>query len=215
MPCKTDVMTISPNYPAYAAKMRALVAKGVDLEVDARFVDMLLGRRARVLDVGCGIGTAVGALRQRGHEAFGVDPSRDVLEVAADLFDSSWYRHRSADGLSPDALQADGLPLNYDCLLLAGNVPAFLKPEQLLAVFQAAAVLLTPGGLLVLGTTTSTRGGPVDQDRVAAGAGLTLRHRFANWHLKPFEDDPWAVSIFAVPGQPASPDGPDGILVLR
>ncbi len=49
--------------------MRNLTTGGTDLEVDVRFMDMLSPRGARILDIGCGIGSAVKGLRRRGHEA--------------------------------------------------------------------------------------------------------------------------------------------------
>lgn len=207
-------MSISSNYASYAVKMRGMVAAGVDLEVDARFIDMLVGRRARVLDIGCGIGSAVNALRQRGHDAYGVDPSRSVLDVANDLFDPSWYRQLSADQISETSLREQGLPAEYDCVLMAGNVPAFLPPSTLQTTFELTAALLTPAGFLVTGTSTGSPGGPQDQDTAAQTANLTLRHRFSNWHLAPFNDRPWCVSVYTSPGLRAAVDGPDGIFIL-
>lgn len=59
---------------AYADKMLTLAEDGVDLAVDARFVNSLIGPGSFVLDVGCGIGSAVVVLRELGHQAFGFDP---------------------------------------------------------------------------------------------------------------------------------------------
>ena len=194
--------------------MRNLAVSDVDLEVDARFVDMLIPRRARVLDLGCGIGSAVKALRQRGHEAYGVDPSEPALRVAADLFDSGWYRQLRAEDLSDSSLEELGLPLTYECVLMAGNVPAFLTPIELQAVFNNAARILAPAGLLVTGTSTQSRGGPRDQDKAADASGLAFHSRYSNWHLGPFTNDPWCVSIYKAPGVPAIPEGPDGMFIL-
>lgn len=194
--------------------MRNLAVSDVDLEVDARFVDMLIPRRARVLDLGCGIGSAVKALRRRGHEAYGIDPSEPALQVAADLFDSSWYRQLRAEDLSGSSLEEHGLPLSYECVLIAGNVPAFLTSTELQAAFDNAARILTPAGLLVTGTSTHSRGGPRDQDEAADASGLALHSRYSNWHLGPFTNDPWCVSIYKAPGVPATPEGPDGMFIL-
>ena len=198
----------------YASKMRSFAVSGVDLEVDARFVDMLIPRRAQVLDLGCGIGSAVNALRQRGHKAYGIDPSEPALQVAADLFDSSWYRQLRAEDLSNSSLEGLRLPLSYECILMAGNVPAFLTPTELQAAFNNAARILAPAGLLVTGTSTQARGGPRDQDNVADASGLTLHSRYSNWHLGPFNNDLWCVSVYKAPGAPATPGGPDGMFVL-
>ncbi len=167
-----------------------------------------------MLDLGCGIGSAVKALRQRGHEAYGIDPSEPALQVAADLFDSSWYRQLRAEVLSGSSLEELGLPLSYECVLMAGNVPAFLTPIELQAAFNNAARILAPAGLLVTGTSTQSRGGPRDHDEAADASGLALHGRYSNWHLSRFTNDPWCVSIYKAPGVPATPKGPDGMFIL-
>lgn len=199
----------------YVSKMRNLALSNVDLEVDARFIDMLVPRGARVLDLGCGIGSAVKALRQRGHEAYGIDPSAPALQVAAELFDASWYRRLKAEDVSASSLEELGLPLNYECVLMTGNVPAFLSSTALQTAFKKTASILTSGGLLVTGTSTHSRGGPHDQDKAADASGLALHSRFSNWHLSPFTEDPWCVSIYGTPGIHAVPEGPDGMYILR
>lgn len=207
-------MEVSSNYTSYAAKMRGLVTSGVNLEADARFIDMLVQPQARLLDIGCGIGTAVNALRHRNHQAYGIDPSQPVLDVATDLFNPSWYHQLDAKEVSRQTLTELGLPVNYEGLLMAGNVPAFLTASELHTVFMTAAELLVPAGYLVTGTSTESRGGPKDQDRASRESGLTLYQRFSNWHLRPFQGDPWCVSVYLAPGTPAAHDGPDGIFVL-
>ncbi|WP_346960946.1 methyltransferase domain-containing protein [uncultured Arthrobacter sp.] len=208
-------MNQGPDYAAYAAKMRHLAVSGGDLEVDARFVDMLSSRQARILDVGCGIGSAVGALRHRGHLAYGVDPTDAVLAVAGDLFDPSWFQRLGAGDISAAALREVGLPAAYDLVLMSGNVPAFLTDAALATTFQQIASVLNPGGGLVVGTSTKARGGPKQQDLAAAGTGLALMHRYSDWHLGPFcEDSPWSVSVFANAGSRQAAEGPDGIFVL-
>lgn len=44
----------------------------------------LLPRNARILDVGCGGGRDLRAFRERGFEAFGVDPSSALVEIACE-----------------------------------------------------------------------------------------------------------------------------------
>lgn len=208
-------MNHGPDYAAYAAKMRGLAVSGCDLEVDARFVDMLSPRGARILDLGCGIGSAVGALRGRGHLAYGVDPAEAVLAVARELFAPAWFRSMSAEDVSAAALRAQGLPETYDLVLMSGNVPAFLTEEGMAETFKQVSSVLHSGGCLVVGTTTHARGGPGQQDRAAYDSGLGLTHRFSDWHLGPFsEDSPWSVSVYSNAGQRRTDAGPDGIFVL-
>ena len=208
-------MNDGPDYAAYAAKMRRLAASGCDLEVDARFVDMMGPRRARILDLGCGIGSAVGALRRRGHLAYGVDPTESILDVARELFDPSWFRAMSAQGVCAATLSGQGLPASYDVVLMSGNVPAFLADGGLRETSSQLPSLLNPGGVVIVGTTTNARGGPTDQDLAAAGSGLTLTHRCADWHLGPFsEDSPWSVSVYSNAGSRREANGPDRVFVL-
>ncbi len=93
---KNETMSAGRDYESYAAKMRQHVRAGTDMEVDVRFVDMMTKRRSRVLDIGCGIGNAVNGLRARGHEAYGIDPTPQVLEVAGEFYDPSWFRRMAA-----------------------------------------------------------------------------------------------------------------------
>lgn len=208
-------MTFAPDYEVYAQMMRRLAGSGTDLEVDARFVDMLSPRNSRILDLGCGIGSAVNGLRRRGHEAYGLDPTEAVLRVARELFEAEWYRHGTIEGVSRHALQREGWPDRFEVILLAGNVPAFLSPDGLRGAFLSASELLVPGGFLVVGTTTAVRGGPGDQDQAARRVGLVPIGRFSDWHLGRFtEEAAWSVSVYASPGELPAEDGPGGIFVL-
>lgn len=209
-------MSIQPNYQSYATKMRHLVLSGTDMETEARFIDMLSERSSRILDIGCGIGTTVSALRRKGHLAYGIDPTEAVLEVAHELYEPSWYRKISATEINTETLNLAGFPQRFELILMSGNVPFFLTEPELDGLLERIKLMLVPGGQLVIGTTTAVRGGPQEQDRYAQAAGLTLKHRYANWHLEEFlTASPFSVSIFYSPGQKAPILGPDGIFVLR
>ncbi|HCG55713.1 MULTISPECIES: class I SAM-dependent methyltransferase [Brevibacterium] len=208
-------MTASRDYRNYAAKMHAYASTDTDMEVDARFVDMIAARSSRILDIGCGIGNAVNGLRSRNHRAFGIDPTPEVLHVAHDLFDSTWFRSMRATDASAQALSAEGLPAKYDVILMSGNVPAFLTADELAETFNRAKDLLAPGGYLIIGTSTHARGGPADQDACASVTGLHLKHRYADWHLGQFRSEClWSVSVYSHSGSRPPADGPDGIFIL-
>ena len=57
----------------YAARFAREYAEGADLEGEARFVDVLAPRGARVLDAGCGTGRIAAALHRMGHTSVGAD----------------------------------------------------------------------------------------------------------------------------------------------
>ena len=208
-------MNSNPHLVNYAAKMRQHIAGGTDLEVDARFVDMLARRGSTVLDIGCGHGSAVSGLRARGHAAYGIDPTPEVLDVAFDNFDAEWFRELGVEGLSSQKLTELGIPNSYDVVLMAGNVPAFLPAGSLRHAFIQVRALLKPGGFFVVGTSSRIRGGPIDQDVAASIACLALTQRFSDWHLGRYSNDsPWSVSVFVAPGEPRRSDTPDGIFIL-
>lgn len=209
-------MSPGRDYDIYAAKMRHHVQAGTDMEVDVRFIDMMTKRRAKVLDIGCGIGNAVNGLRARGHAAYGIDPTTEVLEVAGDLYEPSWFRQMAATDATPERLDMNGLPEAYDVVLMSGNVPAFLSANDLHATIDQVGNLLASGGVFIVGTTTAIQGGPVDQDNAVAGSAMTLTHRFSDWHLSPFHSEsPWSVSVFSANRLRESTEVPDGMFILQ
>lgn len=208
-------MSLSKDYDSYAAKMRDLTLTGTDLETAARFVDMLCPRGSRILDIGCGIGNSVNALRQRGHQAFGIDPTPEVLKVAEELFDERWFSQLGAGQLDADVMQANGLPISFDAIVLAGNVPAFLPEEEFAGLFISAQHLLSDSGVLVIGTTAEAKGGTEQQDELLDGSQLQLVGRFSDWHLSAFDSlADWSVSVYAKSQKRNGFTAPDGIFVL-
>ena len=209
---------MKPNlqFATYADKMRQHLIDGTDLEVDARFVDMLAGRSSTILDIGCGHGSAVNGLRARGHAAYGIDPAPEVLGVALDNFDSDWYRKLGVEELSPERLAGLGIPDTDDVILMAGNVAAFLSGETLRQAFAQVSALLKPGGIFVVATSSHSRGGPQDQNDAVGQTGLRLMHRFSDWHLGQYSPDSgWSVSVYAAPGELIRSEAPDGIFILK
>lgn len=192
-----------------------MINEGVDLGTEARFLDMLLPRASAVLDVGCGTGSTVAHLRAAGHRAYGIDPDDTVLQVAHENFDEAWYRPGGAADLTGPWLAEQDLPTGYDAVTLLGNVLAFLPTGTADDLAARVAAILRPGGLLVVGTTPA-RGSVTlgDLDRATHDAGLHLLHRFADWHLSPFQDSPWSVSVYREPRSRLAFAGPDGIFVL-
>ncbi|WP_431491532.1 class I SAM-dependent methyltransferase [Glutamicibacter sp.] len=195
--------------------MRAQTLDGTDLEVVARFTDMLCRRNSRILDIGCGVGNTVNALRRLGHDAYGIDPTPQVLDVAGELFDGSWFRQLSANQLIMSSFNDHALPGTYDAILLTGNVPAFISLDELRRIFNLADQVIRASGVLVIGTTSNAKGGPEDQGELREGTSLQLVQRFADWHLAPYRSgSQWSVSVYARTGQRSGFESPDGIFIL-
>jgi SAM-dependent methyltransferase len=179
----------------YIDRFRRMASQGTDLAGEARFMDALLDRGARVLDAGCGPGRVAGALHERGHTVVGVDV--DPALIAAACEDYPGPRYVVADLATLDLAGEEP----FDAAVLAGNVLVFVAPDTEEAVLRHVAAHVRPDGAVVTGFATDRGYKIADFDRHASAAGLRLDQRFATWDLRPWHDDaPWAVSVFRVPG---------------
>ena len=178
----------------YIERFRRMAAEGADLAGEARLLDAMLARNARVLDAGCGPGRVGAELAARGHDVVGVDV--DAALIAAAEADHRGVRWVVSDLAELD-LPAHGESEPFDAAVLAGNVMAFVAPGTEGRVLDRVTRHLRPDGVVVIGFALD-RGYPLTAlDEHAAAAGLTLEHRFATWDLRPFRpDSPFAVSIF-------------------
>ncbi|MDX6620950.1 MAG: hypothetical protein QOK36_3336, partial [Gaiellales bacterium] len=78
-----EIVAADPGHSAaYVERFRAMAARGTDLAGEARLVDALLPRRARVLDAGCGPGRVGAFLADAGHEVVGVDADPVLIAAA-------------------------------------------------------------------------------------------------------------------------------------
>lgn len=93
----------------------------------------LRGADDRVLDVGCGSGRFVGALRERGHPAFGVDP-----HAAAGAINRGWFA----------VAQAESLPFAPSRFAVVTALDALEHVDDVAALEEIGRVL-RPGGWLV------------------------------------------------------------------
>lgn len=173
----------------YIERFRSMAAEGVDLDGEARLLDALLPRGARVLDAGCGPGRVAGALHERGHDVLGVDVDPEL--IAAARTDHPGPRWQVADLA---ALDLDEPP--FDLAVLAGNVLLFVAEGTEPLVLQRVAAHVRPDGLVVIGFATDRGYTVTDFDRDRAAAEMQLEHRFATWDLRPWHDDAtFAVSV--------------------
>jgi len=104
----------------------------------------------RILDVGCGTGRHVGALVERGYEAFGSDASDAMLDQArAHVGPPTRFVPWRLEETAPAAL-VDIAP--FDAVLALGNVwPQLADDGQSDAALENLAGLLRDDGLLLLG----------------------------------------------------------------
>lgn len=181
----------------YIDRFRRMAAEGDDLAGEARLVDALLARAARVLDAGCGPGRVGAELAARGHQVVGVDADPELIDAArADHPGPRWL---VAD-LAVLDLAALGEPEPFDAAVLVGNVLPFVAPGSEPEVLRRVATHLRPGAVLVTGFGTGRGYSLADFDAHCVQAGLRFEHRFATWQLRPWSDDAdFAITILRRP----------------
>jgi len=184
----------------YVDRFAREYAEGTDLEGEARFVDVLAPRRARVLDGGCGTGRVAAALHRMGHTAVGVDRDGGLIRIAADRYPGPTFATADLLALTPALLHDAGAPTAFDVIVLAGNVLVYVAPGTERAVLEVVTGLLATDGRIVAGFATDRDYRVGDLDRDAEAAGLALEHRFATWHLDRWTDNAeWAVTVLRRP----------------
>lgn len=166
----------------YVDRFRSLAAAGEDLDGEARLVDAMVPRGARILDAGCGPGRVGARLAELTHTVVGVD--LDPVLIAAARED-----HPGPTWLVADLAELDlssTTPSEFDAIVCAGNVMAFLDPATRRPVLDRLGAHLAPDGRLVVGFGTG-RDYDFDEffDDVAA-AGLRVEVRLSTWDLRPF-----------------------------
>lgn len=167
----------------YVQRFRKLADAGHDLHGEARFVDAMVGRGARVLDAGCGPGRVGGELARRGHEVVGVDVDQVLIDAArGDHPDATWL----VQDLAELDLVGAGVAGGFDVAVAAGNVMAFLAPSTRRDVLANLRACLADDGRLVVGFGAG-RGYEVDNLTADAdAAGLAVDLRLATWDMRPW-----------------------------
>jgi 2-polyprenyl-3-methyl-5-hydroxy-6-metoxy-1,4-benzoquinol methylase len=177
----------------YVERFRTMAAAGDDLAGEARLVDAMVPRRARILDAGCGPGRVGGELHARGHVVVGVDADPVLIDAAeADHPGPTWL---VADLAELD-LSAIGEAEPFDAAVLAGNVIVFVAPGTEPDVLSRVGAHVRDDGFIVVGFHVNRHLSLADFDRDVGRAGLGVEHRFATWDLRAWHDDAdFAVSV--------------------
>jgi SAM-dependent methyltransferase len=176
--------THNPGHSAaYVERFRRLAAQGVDLVGEARLVDAMLPRGARVLDAGCGPGRVGAFLFDAGHTVVGVDA--DPVLIAAAETDHPGPRWIVGDLAELD-LPAQGIAEPFDAVVCAGNVMAFLAPSTRGEVLRRLRAHLAPDGRAAIGFGAG-RGYPFEEFLDdARHAGLEADVLLSTWDLRPY-----------------------------
>lgn len=191
-----EITAADPEHSTrYAERFRAMVAKGQDIVGEARLIDAMLGRGGRVLDAGCGPGRLGGHLHQAGHMVVGIDVDPVLIAAAeADYPGPTWL----VGDLAELDLPARGVAAEFEIIVCAGNVMAFLAPSTRGAVLAGFSRHLATTGRVVIGFG-SGRDYEFPQFLAdAAENGLSSDHLFSTWDLRPFSDDSeFLVAVFS------------------
>lgn len=176
----------NPGHSAwYIERFRTMADEGRDLHGEARLIDAMAQREARILDAGCGPGRVGGRLASLGHHVVGVDLDAELIAAAeADHPEVTWLTR----DLSVLDLPGDGITDPFDVIVSAGNVMTFLDPATRRDVLERLRAHLAPEGRLVVGFGAD-RGYPFDDFFTAVDvAGLVVDGRLSSWDLRPFDD---------------------------
>ena len=165
----------------YVERFRGMARDGADLAGEARLIDAMAARGARILDAGCGPGRVGGHLARAGHKVTGVDLDPELIAAAR------------ADHPGPEWLVGDlselELPDRFDLIVCAGNVMTFAAPDTRVEILRRMRSHLGAGGRAVIGFGAD-RGYAYDDFLAdARTAGLTPDVLLATWDLRPFTPD--------------------------
>ena len=170
----------------YIDRFRAMAEAGRDLAGEARLIDAMAPRSARILDAGCGPGRVGSTLAELGHEVVGVDVDPVLIaEAQREHPNSTWM----VGDLAELDLPAGGVAADFDVIVSAGNVMTFLAPSTRSLVVARLGSHLAEGGRLVVGFGAE-RGYAFDEFRAdAEAAGLSLDLELSTWDLRPFDEE--------------------------
>jgi SAM-dependent methyltransferase len=167
----------------YINRFRSMAADGADLAGEARMLDAMVSRGARVLDAGCGTGRVGSFLAAAGHTVVGVDLDPELIAAAEREYPAATWL---VGDLAELDLPARGITEPFDAVVCAGNVMTFLAPATRREVLVRLRRHVRPDGRVVIGFGAG-RGydfGTFLAD--ATHAGLVEDLLLSSWELRPF-----------------------------
>ncbi|MFN8089057.1 MAG: class I SAM-dependent methyltransferase [Mycobacterium sp.] len=177
----------------YIERFRSMARDGADLVGEARLIDAMAPRGARILDAGCGPGRVGGFLAAAGHDVVGVDVDPVLIEAAE--HDHPGPRWLVGDLAELD-LPARGIAEPFDVIVSAGNVMTFLAPSTRVQVLSRLKAHLKPEGRAVIGFGAGRDYDFADFLGDYAMAGLVTDLLLSTWDLRPFgENSDFLVAI--------------------
>src|SRR5690625_4693389 len=134
------MVTANPEHSHwYVQRFRDMTARGEDIYGEARLIDAMVPRGARVLDAGCGPGRLGAHLARVGHTVVGVDVDPVLIAAATeDHPEATWI----VEDLVDLDLPAHGITEKFDAIVCAGNTITFLAPGTEIEVLRRMAAHL-------------------------------------------------------------------------
>lgn len=179
-----EMVEANPDHSRwYVERFRTMEAQGDDLGGEARLIDAMVKRGARVLDAGCGPGRVGARLAAAGHKVVGVDVDPVLIEAAEqDHPGPTWL----VGDLALLDLPAQGIVEPFDAIVCAGNVMTFLAPSTRRAVIANFGSHLADDGRAARGFGAG-RGYDFEQFFADVEAcGLRVDLKLSTWDLRPF-----------------------------
>ncbi len=181
------IVDANPGHSAwYIQRFRDMAARGQDILGEARLVDAMVPRGARILDAGCGPGRIGGYLHSVGHDVVGVDV--DPVLIAAAEKDSPGPRWIVGDLADLD-LPGHGVHGSLEAIVCAGNVMTFLAPSTRVEVLRRFEEHLDLQGRAVVGFGAGRGYTFAEFLHDAATARLVPDQLLGTWDVRPFTDD--------------------------
>jgi SAM-dependent methyltransferase len=173
-----------PGHSAwYIDRFRTMAAEGADLDGEARFIDAMAPRHARILDAGCGPGRVGGRLARLGHDVVGVDIDPALIAAAEEDHPGPRWLHADLSHLD---LAVHGISTGFDVVVAAGNVMTFLDPATRRPVLERLGEHLADDGRIVVGFGAGRDYPFEDFFTDVTAAGLRCELTLASWDLRPF-----------------------------